>query len=244
MRFFLKQSITKSPLGLITRLHGMMPLLRNKSKKNKDIKTIVNSIKFFSENFSLPVLFPEGTYVTKKSKNLILKSQEYAKKNNLPIFKCQLTPRTTGFILCIEAGELDYVLDFTVGFKDHSTVLGENDLPIFTDMFGYSSHKDEFHIHIKKYKIKKYEKPHDLLNRIWKEKEKLLEYHNIHNKFPGKKNYVSIPFSLKIGSIFVNMYSLLIIKKVYESYKYTFYTCGLFIISTMIILLIFLKAHT
>ncbi len=65
------------------------------------------------------VIFPEGTRSRNPTK--LLESQEFAKKNNLPVLKRVLYPRTKGFSMIAKyfydnPGSVDYVYDYTFGY--------------------------------------------------------------------------------------------------------------------------------
>ena len=65
------------------------------------------------------LLFPEGTNFEDASK---VKSDSFARKNNLPSYDFVLHPRVRGFTYCVEKlrqGRLDAVHDVTIGYSEN-----------------------------------------------------------------------------------------------------------------------------
>ena len=140
------------------------------------------------------VLYPEGTFVTSKNKWLVEKSNKWSKEKNEVILKNVLFPRTQGFSLVMETREaFDYIIDVTIAFeKPFCGNLGEFDPPLLEQFF-YPRSTDEkedngvkIHIHYKKYEINEIPKDTDRwLIKLFEEKDKLLQYFNENQKFPG-----------------------------------------------------------
>ncbi|PFX34921.1 lysocardiolipin acyltransferase 1-like isoform X1 [Stylophora pistillata] len=87
---------------------------KDESYLNSVLSYFVNS----SDSLQL-LLFPEGTNFEEASKQ---KSDSFASKNNLPFYNYVLHPRVRGFTYCIEKlrqGNLDAILDVTVGYSDN-----------------------------------------------------------------------------------------------------------------------------
>lgn len=65
------------------------------------------------------VIFPEGTDLSPGNRQ---RDRDYALKNNLPLNKCVLHPRTTGFVKCVqtlqEENKYPYfdVCDVSIGY--------------------------------------------------------------------------------------------------------------------------------
>jgi lysocardiolipin and lysophospholipid acyltransferase len=86
----------------------------------KDEKYLQEILHYFTDtNYPLQLfIFPEGTDYDVHS---ITKSNSYALKNNLPIYKHVLHPRLRGFTYCVEQLRLhhsiDAIYDVTVGYR-------------------------------------------------------------------------------------------------------------------------------
>ena len=56
--------------------------------------------------------------MTPSSQNLVKKVSDYCKKNNLPVLKNILTPRTKGFELIMETSDaFEYFTDITIAYE-------------------------------------------------------------------------------------------------------------------------------
>src|SRR5690606_17888563 len=134
------------------------------------------------------VLYPEGTFVTPECKDIVLKSQKYARENNLRVCKNVLTPRVKAFELCMDAKSrklFDYVTDLTLAFPNHDVELGKTDPPLMMDLFQRREQKLKVHVHIRRFKTS--EIPEDSgkwLQKIFEEKEDILEYFKKNGYFP------------------------------------------------------------
>jgi len=126
---------------------------------------------FVKQDYPLQLLiFPEGTDMNNKG---IEKSNEFATKNNLPLYKQVLHPRTTGFkhAISLLRGHIDAVYDITVGYPrgipDKRTSLLKGKFP------------HEIHFNLRRYPIQDIpeneEELSEWLLKIWAEKEKTLE---------------------------------------------------------------------
>lgn len=122
------------------------------------------------------------------------KSHDYAKKNNLRIYKNVLTPRTKGFELVMQPHNrnlFEYVTDWTLVMYPNSVRVGTEENPLTTfDMFKKRDvDRVEIHCHIRKYKVSEIPKDDTAkwLHKRFDEKEDLLEYFHIHKEFPGKQ---------------------------------------------------------
>lgn len=117
------------------------------------------------------LLFPEGTNFEDVSK---IKSDSFAKKNELPCYDYVLHPRVRGFTYCVEKlrqGRLDAIHDVTVGYSKNycyqEVDLIKGNVP------------DEIHFHIQRYSND--DLPEDLESleewccKRWKEKEERLK---------------------------------------------------------------------
>jgi len=119
------------------------------------------------------LIFPEGTNLDTRSQPL---SDRYARKNNLPLYKHVLHPRTRGFIHCLEKLQkgtrgVDAVYDITVGY-DQDYCFKEKDLAL-------GNFPKEIHFNIKRHPISEMPTDYALLEewlcKRWAEKEERLQ---------------------------------------------------------------------
>ncbi|KAK9887014.1 hypothetical protein WA026_019941 [Henosepilachna vigintioctopunctata] len=128
-------------------------------------------IKMLSYKCSI-LIFPEGTDFTKNTKR---KSDNYAEKNNLPIYHHILHPRTTGFAFL--AGKLlndkclDAIYDLTLVYPD---IIPQTEKLLIQGHF-----PKRVRVHIVRYSTSMLPKSEDGLKKFledkWNEKEKSLE---------------------------------------------------------------------
>jgi 1-acyl-sn-glycerol-3-phosphate acyltransferase len=191
VRFMMKKEIIYTPIGWPCLFHGMIFLDRN--NREKDIKTIndsISNLNKYGQDIWL-LLYPEGTFVTPNNPSILVKSKGYSELNNMKICNNVLTPRTTGFEYCIDAkNNFNSVVDITLAFEKPYTVkLCEQFVPTTVQLFG-AYEPLNVHVHIRKYDIEDIKSPKKFLNKIWEEKEDLLEQFEENQKFPGEKlNY-------------------------------------------------------
>ncbi len=127
------------------------------------------------------LIFPEGTNYCKEGKE---KSDSFARKNNLPIYKHVLHPRVRGFNFIIQKfrdKSLDAVHDVTLGYKN-GFCYGELDL--LSGKF-----PGEIHVYIKRHDITSLPRDSGSLDnwctQKWSEKEKCLEKFYEEGEFTG-----------------------------------------------------------
>lgn len=125
------------------------------------------------------LLFPEGGDFTLKTK---IRSNQFAKDNDLPFLSYCFHPRTTGFKYTLNAlrdGGLDAVYDMTIAYPDV--------LPKTADDVRNGIMPREVHYHIKKYDDKDIpedqEKLEQWLRDRWIEKEDILKEFYTHREF-------------------------------------------------------------
>lgn len=132
----------------------------------------LNSVLDYFKDMNYPIqlmIFPEGTNLDKYSQP---RSDSYARKNNLPLYKHVLHPRVRGFVHCIEklrkaTKRIDAVYDVTVGYdQDHCY----SEVDIASGNF-----PKEIHFNIKRYNINEmpldYTELEQWLCQRWAEKE-------------------------------------------------------------------------
>jgi len=116
------------------------------------------------------LIFPEGTDMDERGKR---RSDEFAKKNGLPIYNYVLHPRTTGFVhtLTVLRNHVDAVYDLTVGYPK---VLPYQRTSLLKGHF-----PQEIHFHLRRYPIQDIptgeQELSDWLYKRWEEKEVLLK---------------------------------------------------------------------
>jgi len=192
VRFVLKDEHKYVPVaGWGAYFHDCLFVKRDSKYDSKIIPEVMES---YSKN-KTPlwlILYPEGSFVTPYTKWLIDKSIEYSKKLNRKIWKNVLLPRVQGFELCLEKREcFDNLINLTVAFeKPYRCRLGEYQPPTMFDFFRENPLSPlNIHIHVKKYKIgdvpNESSKIQEYLFDLFEDKENLLEYFEMNNKFPG-----------------------------------------------------------
>jgi len=145
-----------------------------------DQKTIESALTHFaSHNYPIELLiFPEGTDLTEYSMH---KSEQYALKNNLPIYKHVLHPRVKGFQMAVHLlrSSVDAVYDITIGYPDR---VPHTEFSIIN-----GNYPKEIHFHVKRYEINHLPETEDDLGswcmQRWKEKEELLASFNRDKRF-------------------------------------------------------------
>lgn len=118
------------------------------------------------------LLFPEGTDFTEENQE---KSNQYAKKFDLPEFECVLHPRTTGFVSICDYmrknNGLEQVVDVTIGYPQN---LLQNETEIFSKELPH-----EILFHVRVFDISKIPLDNSLLGKWveerWAEKEQFLK---------------------------------------------------------------------
>jgi 1-acyl-sn-glycerol-3-phosphate acyltransferase len=193
LKIIMKKEIKYTPIGIAAQNRNMLFLER---KKEKDIGIINNYLcKMNKKNWIM--IYPEGTYVNPNNKNLLIKSQNYAIKNDLNIFKHVLTPRITGFELMTKSN-FDGILDFTIAFeKPYSTILCKKFIPGLFDIFN-SNKPINIHIKVRTYNITN--NPKKFLYNLWQKKEYDLSKFEINQCFKNSsliKNNFNIYFYIK-----------------------------------------------
>ncbi|KRX99648.1 Acyl-CoA:lysophosphatidylglycerol acyltransferase 1 [Trichinella pseudospiralis] len=86
-----------TPFGLVCRVHGDLFIREGLQHRDRSLQKLQNELrrKFWSRRRNWIIVFPEGGFLYKR----IVKSQNFAKANNLPVFHHVVVPR----IGCIRA---------------------------------------------------------------------------------------------------------------------------------------------
>jgi 1-acyl-sn-glycerol-3-phosphate acyltransferase len=185
IRYMMKKQIKYTPIGLICMNHDMIFLERNNI--NKDIKTIKNAISKANNDYWV-LIYPEGTYTNPHDTDTLYKSKSFALNNNLPILHNILTPRTKGFEL-LSRGGFDGVIDVTMAFeKPYQVKLCKTAIPGLIKIFG-NYEPLNIHLHLKKYDIKNINDANKFINKVWQEKDRLLEDFQHKQYFDGNHIY-------------------------------------------------------
>ncbi|XP_031566730.1 lysocardiolipin acyltransferase 1-like [Actinia tenebrosa] len=173
LRIVMKDILRHIP-GIGWGMQGAMYLFLKRHWEQDEV--YLNTVLDYFKDLNYPIqlmIFPEGTNLDEKSQP---RSESYARKNNLPIYKHVLHPRVRGFIHCVEklrkaTKRLDAVYDVTIGY-DEDYCYKEQD--IITGNF-----PKEIHFHIQRYTTSElpseYTSLEEWLVKRWAEKEERLK---------------------------------------------------------------------
>eukprot|EP01112_Ceratiomyxa_fruticulosa_P008308 TRINITY_DN2152_c0_g1_i1.p1 TRINITY_DN2152_c0_g1~~TRINITY_DN2152_c0_g1_i1.p1 ORF type:complete len:320 (+),score=41.79 TRINITY_DN2152_c0_g1_i1:82-1041(+) len=183
-KWIAKRSISWIPFfGWTHYLMGDLYLAR---KWEDDLPNIQNWLSKFSERgFKRMVIFPEGTRSRDPKK--LKASQDFAKKNDLPILNNVLLPRTKGVALIIKylqdnPGIIDCVYDMTLYYGGGGIGIGRFLRgPSYTDVYIYYSK-----VLVKDIPKSEEEISHWCLQRF-QLKDKLIDYFKSNDHFPNKE---------------------------------------------------------
>jgi len=106
LRFVQKDALKWVPINWTCYLHEHVFVKRNTATSRKESTAMMrDALCSFGED-KIPVwmvIFPEGTWVAGPGEqNLVDRSQAFAKKSNLPVYRNVLTPRTAGFCASVD----------------------------------------------------------------------------------------------------------------------------------------------
>ena len=175
----------------------MIMLKRNWLKDRKHIDEAFGRFKKYPVPIWL-ITFLEGSRRTEKK---LRESQDYAKKNDLPILKHVLLPRTKGFVATIETlrnSHVKYVYDLTIDY-------GGDSVPSIYDVYDRAMPEKKVHVHVRRFPIDSL--PHDPEElsrwcfRIWKEKDDMIEKLKSTGSYAGPKSEYAISSGMDIPSI-------------------------------------------
>eukprot|EP00871_Galdieria_phlegrea_P004861 jgi/Galph1/5376/GphlegSOOS_G4024.1 len=149
------------------------------------------------------IIFCEGTRFSEKKRE---KSQEYAKKHDLPVLQHVLLPKIGGFVSSVSSlkGTIHACYDFTIGYVSHC----DQPRPSISDiLFGhrFGRRKWIIHVHQRHIPISEIgtndEEMKDFIYKLYKEKDRQLETFYSTGSFSGS----SIPFH-KISLVDLKQY--------------------------------------
>jgi 1-acyl-sn-glycerol-3-phosphate acyltransferase len=106
LRFVQKDALKWVPINWTCYLHEHVFVKRGTASSRKEsTKQMRDALCSFGED-KVPVwmvVFPEGTWVAGPAEqHLVDRSQSFAKKSNLPVYRNVLTPRTAGFCAAVD----------------------------------------------------------------------------------------------------------------------------------------------
>ena len=106
LRFVQKDALKWVPINWTCYLHEHVFVKRGTANSRKESTAMMrDALCSFGED-KIPVwmvIFPEGTWVAGPGEqNLVDRSQAFAKKSNLPVYRNVLTPRTAGFCASVD----------------------------------------------------------------------------------------------------------------------------------------------
>ncbi|XP_050450033.1 lysocardiolipin acyltransferase 1-like isoform X2 [Cataglyphis hispanica] len=172
LKFILKDPIRHIPgPGWIMQMNGFLYITRRWEEDQGRLSRTLDYL-IALDNHTQLLIFPEGTDLTKSSKE---KSDKYAEQHHLPQYTYTLHPKTTGFAYLAQhlqrANYLDAVYDLTIAYPDY---IPQSEIDLIRGKF-----PDEVHFHIRR--ISSADIPmHDLtlrkwLENRWSDKEELLK---------------------------------------------------------------------
>eukprot|EP01027_Heterolobosea_sp_BB2_P009591 GEZU01014123.1.p1 GENE.GEZU01014123.1~~GEZU01014123.1.p1 ORF type:complete len:327 (+),score=111.06 GEZU01014123.1:75-1055(+) len=184
-KYFAKDSLKYIPgFGWGIYLMGMIMIKRDWLRDQKRIEAAFANIKQNRVPVWL-ISFLEGSRLTQKK---LEKSQEYAKKKDLPVFQNVLLPRTKGFIATVGAlrgSHVKYVYDLTLGYG--------KDVPTIWNILSRSYKGRKLHIHVRRFAIADLPTSDDELAKWcyarFKEKDELLTNLNKTGSFDKSTEY-------------------------------------------------------
>lgn len=149
----LKENLKRIPFfGVGIQMHASLLLSRSWAADKIYLSHLVKSIKDL-ESSSVVQIYPEGTDLSKSN---VEKSQEFAKKHNLPQFLHVLNPRTVGVVAlkemfgnnCVES-----VIDVTLGYTYGTLEERPNELNLVSE-----NHAVKVHLLVQEYPMEGIEK--------------------------------------------------------------------------------------
>eukprot|EP01012_Entosiphon_sulcatum_P048638 TRINITY_DN6713_c0_g1_i1.p1 TRINITY_DN6713_c0_g1~~TRINITY_DN6713_c0_g1_i1.p1 ORF type:complete len:312 (+),score=45.58 TRINITY_DN6713_c0_g1_i1:22-936(+) len=186
-KYIVKKSLTYIPgFGWGMLFSGMIAINRDWTKDKKSVSAAFDNI---TKN-KLPtwlIMYVEGTRITPEK---LKQSQEYAKKQNLPILENVLLPRPKGFVSAVQGlrnAHVKYLYDFTFCYATKTT--GKLRAPSMVRMhLGKVSPDFRLHVHARRFKLE--DLPTDeaglgkWLQKCYEEKDKILSDFRNSGKVP------------------------------------------------------------
>jgi lysocardiolipin and lysophospholipid acyltransferase len=203
LRFFLKRSFKNVPVGgWLVNLHKMCFLEKNYEKDKVTIETYLKDMR----DKDIPhwlMLYPEGTFVTMNTRNILEKTQRYARENNLNVYEYVLNPRTKGFEICLNQENrknFKRVIDLTMAFDGpYNPKLCDSPLPTLLNMFRYPTRDNQFdmHVYVQEFDIDEIgDDTVGWLQNRFAEKNNLLRYFDEYRRFHGDTFKLDDPVKL------------------------------------------------
>lgn len=220
--------LAKKNVGYKLMGYGFISLLSGDKYLDRNINLDYDKLNI-KNNSNLLFLFPEGTCFSKDKK---INSDNYCKKNNLPILKYHLYPRVTGIRTIFDSNpNFNYIHDITIIYDTINKKDYGIEYSIYNYIFNGNFPKKVF-LQITKYKVEKKMNYSKLLEKIYFNKDNFIDKFEINNnKFvPIKYNYFNglislyIVCNISIISLYI-WYTISTVKYIYiiESILYYFY---------------------
>lgn len=180
LKFILKDPIRHIPgPGWIMQMNGFLYITRRWEVDKERLSKTLNYLIALNKKPQL-LIFPEGTDLTKTSK---IKSDNYARKNNLSLYDYTLHPKTTGFSYLVRhlqnANFLDAVYDLTIAYPDN---IPQSEVDLVKGKL-----PKEVHFHIERIESSDIPKDEDEL-RLWLE-DKWKNKEDVLKKFSNEKTF-------------------------------------------------------
>ena len=160
-------------------LRNFMFMTRKWAKDERELKLKLNYLKATNSKYQI-LMFPEGTDL---NPHTIVKSDNFAKENDFPIYDHVLHPKTTGFkytLKTLRNYKIDTVYDVTVGYPD---AIAPTEKELVVD----GRVPREIHYHVRSYSAsslpEKDEELDEWIRQRWEEKEERLRLFYSHRKF-------------------------------------------------------------
>ena len=208
--------VSKKTMGYITPSFGIIGMFTNDIFLDRNIN-IDNKKLLAKKKFSHLLLFPEGTCFTKENK---FKSNEFCKKNNLPIFKYHLYPRITGLDLILKSNhDIKYIYDIDIVYN----TIGRKKYGLHYDIFYFVLNEFLFpkkiFLNINRYKINKNDKINinNQIQNIYIKKDEFVKKFNIDNN-----NFVPIKYNYLKGMISFIGINIPCLLSIYFLYKFNY----------------------
>ena len=155
LKFVLKDSLKSIPLfgwAMQTMLYIFLSRSRTRGKDIPHIDTVSSYLQAANKRICL-FIFPEGTDLSESNK---MRSQQFAKDRNLPLYQYVLHPKPSGFVTCIESlcrgnGSSNFnndnnnnngimVIDLTIAYVDFSPNIRSSEKSLLFGSFPQEVH--------------------------------------------------------------------------------------------------------
>jgi len=206
--------LSKKLIGFLVPSVGILGIYTGDIYLDRQINLDKNKLSI-KVNSNYLMLYPEGTCFTKEKK---FKSDEYCKKNKLPIFKYHLYPRVSGLKLILENNtDVHWIYDLTFVYD---TISKKKYGPCYEFLSFISKYKfpKKIFIKIKKYRINKNDNINKKIENIYIEKDEFINNFDINNN-----DFIPIKYDHYKGLIKFIIISIFSLSSIYLFYKYKFY---------------------